>query len=112
MPTRYALLAAMLLAPTASAQAPDFHRYSVTVYAGPRAAPDFSGPDKQYLTYRTVIRDGFCYNPIAAGHYTVISAGCGAGCVLYWYGDIRTGKIMTFPIGGEDYPGLTITTNP
>jgi hypothetical protein len=102
----------MLLASTALAQTPDFHRYSVTVYAGPRAAPNFSGTDKQYLTYRTVIRDGFRYNPIAAGHFAIISAGCGAGCILYWYGDVRTGKIMTFPIGGEDYPDLTLTSTP
>jgi hypothetical protein len=107
-----ALLTFTATAAPASDQAPDFHRYSVPVYGGARAAPDFSGPDKQYLTYQTAIRAGFCYNPIAAGHYTVVSAGCGAGCVLYWYGDVRTGKIMTFPIGGENFPSLTLASDP
>jgi hypothetical protein len=115
MLARNSLVAAVLFASSAYAdptQAPDFHRYSVPVYAGPRAAPDFAGPGKQYLTYRTVIRDGFLHNPITAGHFTIISAGCGAGCILYWYGELHTGRIETFPIGGENYPGLTLSTNP
>lgn len=112
---RAVVLSAVILAASASAapgDAPDFHRYSVPIYTGPRAAPDFSGSDRQYLTYRTVIRDGFHNSPLTAGHYAIVSAGCGAGCILYWYGDVRTGKIMTFPIGGENYPGLTLTSVP
>lgn len=112
---RAVFLSAALLASSASAapgDVPDFHRYSVSIYTGPRAEPNFSGPNKTYLTYRTVIRDGFRHNPLAAGRYTFISAGCGAGCILYWYGDVRSGKIITFPIGGEDYPGLMLASNP
>ena len=33
-------------------------------------------------------------------------------CVGYTFGDVITGKILHFPIGGEYYPSLTITTAP
>ncbi|SLK09520.1 hypothetical protein SAMN06295987_11010 [Novosphingobium mathurense] len=46
------------------------------------------------------------------GHYTIITVGCGTYCTFSWVGDLRTGKIISFPIGGEDYPELDIKTAP
>ncbi|CAN5118813.1 hypothetical protein BH10PLA2_BH10PLA2_00180 [soil metagenome] len=86
--------------------------YAVPVYMGPRAKPDFTGEGRQYLNYRTAITNGFRSNPLTAGHYTVITVGCGTACTFHWIGDVRSGKILPFPVGGEDYPQTEIITKP
>ena len=107
------LIGAITMAAVPSAaQKIDPKQFTVPVYRGPRARPDFTGEGKQYLYYRTAISNGFKENPIAAGHYVVITVGCGTSCTFHWVGDVRAGKIMPFPVGGEDYPQTEIITQP
>lgn len=46
-------------------------------------------------TYRTVLRDGFKEPADFAGHYVIVSHGCGSGCQRNWIIDKETGKIVT-----------------
>ena len=59
--------------------------------------PDFVGRDKAFKEYRTRIRRGMIAGPTFAGHYTVITIGCGGGCAVYYIGDNLTGQVFDFP---------------
>ena len=102
----------MVVAVPAASQSVDAKKYEVPVYSGQRARPNFAGDGEKYLRFKTAITNGFRSNPIAMGHYTIITVGCGTSCTFSWVGDVRTGKIITFPLGGEDYPELQILTRP
>ncbi len=105
----------VLLAATAlpvAAQSIDPNAFRVPIYNGLRHAPDFSGPARKELMFKTTIRNGFGFGPVVAGHYALMSAGCGTQCIFYWIGDLRTGKILDFPIGGEYFPELQLTAAP
>ena len=61
--------------------------------------------------YRTRIRSGAKEGPNFAGHYTVVTWGCGSGCRWYAVVDARTGRVyfnpkaasvMTVPYQDED----------
>lgn len=93
-------------------QSVDFRKYTVPIYMGVRAQPNLTGSGSRFATMRTKIREGFAANPIAAGHYAVIQIGCGSGCTWNLVGNLRTGNIVEFPIGGEEYPGVEIITDP
>jgi hypothetical protein len=101
----------LVLAQPLQAQVVEFKTYPVPLYTGPRAAPDFSGSAARFKMFQTAIAEGFLANPIAAGHYTIITVGCGTGCTFNWLGDLRSGRIFEFPIGGEHYQGLRISTS-
>lgn len=45
-------------------------------------------------TYRTKLQDGASHGPNFAGHYTVVSIGCGTQCQENWIIDAQTGKIL------------------
>jgi hypothetical protein len=45
--------------------------------------------------YRTVIREGAREGPNFAGHYTVVTWGCGAGCVQFAVVDAKTGVVYS-----------------
>lgn len=105
-------LGLVLAAVPAAAQMLDFERYRVPLYSGPRAQPVLKGPGAQYARLQTRIREAFVANEIAAGHYVVIQTGCGTGCTWNVVGDLRTGQLMDFPLGGEEYQGLSILTDP
>lgn len=94
------------------AQSYDFNRYSVSVWHGHRATPSFTGTQRRYLMLRTRLQDGFLNNPLTAGHYVVIEIGCGTQCTGVSFGDVANGKIIPFPLGGEDFPGLDLKTAP
>lgn len=47
--------------------------------------------------------------PNFAGHFALIEIGCGTGCRFVFLGDIATGKISQFPLGGEEYDMLSLT---
>jgi len=96
----------------ASAQAINEKEYVVSVYSGPRAKPDFASASPKFSRLRTAIGNGFKSNPIAAGHYTIIQVGCGTGCTFNVVGDVRSGRLFDFPIGGELYQSLEIITRP
>jgi hypothetical protein len=45
--------------------------------------------------YRTVIREGAREGPNFAGHYTIVTWGCGAGCVQFAIVDAKTGAVYS-----------------
>src|SRR5438876_12343620 len=44
--------------------------------------------------YRTKLSEGARLGPNFAGHYTVVTIGCGAQCQENWLIDAQTGKIL------------------
>ena len=45
--------------------------------------------------YRTVIREGAREGPNFAGHYTIVTWGCGSGCVQFAIVDAKTGAVYS-----------------
>lgn len=93
----------------ASAETFGGRQYAVAVYRGPIAKPNFSGKGASFHQLRTVISQGFRKGATFAGHYTLVSFGCGANCVMTVMGDVKTGALSSFPIGGEGYNGLDMS---
>lgn len=87
-------------------------RHNVPLYTGPRAKPVFTGEGARFANMRSRVREAFATNAIAAGHYIVLQIGCGSGCTSNIVGDLRTGRLLDFPLGGEEYQGLDILTEP
>jgi hypothetical protein len=102
----------MSLASPAPAQTINPNEYRVPFFSGLRAQPDFNGDGQRFHAYRTALRNGFANGPVVAGHYALISIGCGMECLSYFFGDLRTGKILPFPIGGEYFPSLDLKGAP
>jgi hypothetical protein len=86
-----------------TAQAKD---YPAAVYKGAKTLPDFTRRDKDFVSFRTRIRDGIKQGPNFAGHLSLIVFGCGTGCSVVFAADVRTGEVRGFPLGGEDTPYL------
>ncbi len=80
--------------------APRFSDYPVAeIFKGPLAAIDFkSAPKDSVLNpvqFKTRLTEGIKEGPNFAGHYTVISWGCGTSCQINAIVDGQTGKIIT-----------------
>src|SRR5947208_1678292 len=45
-------------------------------------------------TFRTKLREGAAQGPNFAGHYTIVSFGCGTQCQNNWLIDARSGRIL------------------
>jgi hypothetical protein len=88
-----------------------FEQYSVPVYRGPAAGPNFKSL-KGSLFYKTRIREGFKNGVNFAGHYALVIFGCGTGCRGGYLIDIRSGRIFDFPLGGEENYELTLDYRP
>jgi hypothetical protein len=105
------LATAVLLATPACSFAanPSPDQYKVDqVFTGKAKMPQFKGRDKAYRQFRTQIRDGLADGADFAGHYTIIQFGCGAGCVMGFIVDDRTGRVYDAPRGGEANMYLTL----
>lgn len=97
------IFAAVLTLPTLTLAHPAADRATVSeIYNGPPQFPDFTGRDRKYRDYRTRIVNGMKSGPNFAGHYSFIIFGCGAGCRSVLFGDNKTGRVHSFPLGGED----------
>ena len=98
------------------ADVPSFKSFAISssknlnlkTYAKSIAMPDFEGRDKSAWMFRTRIRDGLAEGANFNGHYSFITFGCGASCVMSYITDTRTGKVFDPPFGGESTPELTI----
>jgi hypothetical protein len=108
--------AAVVSAPAAAAPAPQSHANCLT-YPGeaPHGAPSFSQyPARQVARrksapihlerrtdawlYRTVLREGYGDGqPDFAGHYRIVTWGCGTGCVAHAVVDVMTGRVIFDP---------------
>lgn len=85
----------------------NFSQYNTPIYKGVYAKPDFSSLQGS-SGYRTRIREGIKKGVNFAGYYTVISIGCGAGCSFSILVNAKTGKIIDFPLGGEEYYAISL----
>lgn len=83
-----------------SAYADSFEQHVVSVYSGPSAKPDFQSLPGSKM-FRTRIRDGIKQGVNFAGHYAIVTFGCGTDCSFSFLVDVRSGKIFDFPLGGD-----------
>jgi hypothetical protein len=75
---------------------PDFSQYKVKEtdqFKGKPKSVDLSSYEGA-KTYRTKLREGAHAGPNFAGHYTVVTYGCGTQCQDNWVIDAQTGKII------------------
>jgi hypothetical protein len=70
--------------------------------------PDFKKRDKSARDYRTRIIEGMKVGPNFAGHFSIIEIGCGSSCRFAFVANNITGKVIDFPIGGEEYQSLDL----
>lgn len=82
------------------------------LYTGPTRFPDFKERDREYSDFRTRIRKGLKTGPNFAGDLSVIQIGCGGGCSFVVVASNRTGKVMSFPRGGEENMHLSLKFQP
>lgn len=82
------------------------------LYTGPTRFPDFEGRDRDYSDFRTRIREGLKTGTNFAGDLSVIQIGCGGGCSFVLAASNRTGKVMSFPRGGEENLYLSLKFQP
>jgi len=64
-------------------------------FSGKPVATVIAGEQARY--YRTRIRLGAKDGPNFAGHYTVVTWGCGSGCLWFAVVDARTGRVYFNP---------------
>lgn len=72
------------------------------IYRGQPHLPDFRGRDRNFASFRTRIADGIRGGANFAGNLAMIVFGCGAGCRSVYVADVSTGRVDSFPLGGED----------
>ncbi len=70
--------------------------------------PDYAGRDRKYSYLRTSINRELVKGVDFAGHYTIVTTGCGSGCTHNLLVDRTTGKITDIPYGGEEQQMLTL----
>ena len=79
-----------------SGRAPRFEDYpAARDFTGKPAPPKLLRPDER--RFRTVIREGAAKGPNFAGHYTIVTWGCGGGCVSMAIVDARDGTVFHAP---------------
>lgn len=102
------LIAAVLavLSVGAAAAEPQFADYPTKTYLkGKPVLPKFKGDTAEY---RTRIRNGMKDGPNFAGHFNLIEIGCGGSCIFTYLIDARSGKVVDFALGGEEYYQLQL----
>jgi hypothetical protein len=80
---------------TSQAKTPQFNDFRVRERFRGNAVP-VQLLTRQARTYRTVLREGAKKGPNFAGHYTIVTWGCGSSCIQFAIVDARTGRVY-FP---------------
>ncbi|MER8661320.1 hypothetical protein NKH34_09285 [Mesorhizobium sp. M1148] len=94
------LFAAIFLAVSPAATEPKFGDYPTKMYLKRKLAlPKFVGSISQF---KTRIRNGMKSGPNYGGHFSLIEIGCGTSCIFAFLIDGRDGRVVDFPLGGED----------
>jgi hypothetical protein len=75
---------------------PKFHDYKSEKYVGKLNPTDFSS-SPELKNWKTVISKGYTQGVNFAGKYTLISWGCGSGCVQNALVNAETGKVIRPP---------------
>lgn len=90
---------------------PVFEAERTEMYNGPVKAADFSTYPSAY-NFRTRIRQGVAEGVKFAGRVAIIPIGCGTDCGSAYAVDLTTGRIYTFPLGGENYYAMVLQYRP
>jgi len=77
----------------------NFNDFKVAMYTGKLAEPDFTNNPKA-LRFKTRIKETCKKGINFAGHYTIVSYGCGTSCESYKIVDRINGKIINLPTFG------------
>ena len=81
---------------------PQFKDFPVSeTYHGTPAPVDLNSSPIGH-TFRTVLTAGAKTGPNFAGHYTIVTWGCGSTCQDFAVADAKTGKIYDVPFGSEN----------
>jgi len=107
---RTAFLSLLSAALTVAQSVPKFEQFSTGAkFVGIPATPVLTTPRSRL--FRTAIRDGAKKGPNFAGHFTVVTWGCGSECAGAELVDAQTGGVFDFPfdylgwaLPGERYP--------
>ena len=87
-------------------ETPSFSAFKVPTHKqAPVPAKILTASDRRF---RTQIRDGAKRGPNFAGHFTIVTWGCGSGCLSFVVVDAATGKVdwnTPFRIIGMPYKG-------
>jgi hypothetical protein len=95
-PRSYGVTGGKLLAPQQQGKLPRYEDFPVPkVFKGKPAQPLISG-NPQARTFRTRLREGALKGPNFAGHYTIVTWGCGTACQQLSIIDAQTGRVY-FP---------------
>lgn len=58
--------------------------------------------------FQSIVEDGVKAGPNFAGHYSLVALSCGTSCRFYHLSDLRTGKVIDMPFGGEASPEILV----
>lgn len=84
-----------------SAEPPRFEDFAdVQPLTGAPVAPDVDGSPRVHR-FRTVLREGAARGPNFAGHFTVVSWGCGTDCQVIAIVDATSGAVVFAPFVSE-----------
>ena len=75
---------------------PTFEQYSVPRQKGAKTVPPDLGSHPLAKKFRSALRDGAKKGPNFAGHYALVSWGCGTACLRFAFVDTASGKVY-FP---------------
>jgi hypothetical protein len=85
------------LAATTKPEVPTFAGFPVReIFTGTPATVDLAS-DPRAGTFRTRLRRGAAEGPNFAGHYTIVTWGCGTDCQVTAVVDARTGRVAFAP---------------
>ncbi|WP_182417262.1 hypothetical protein [Bartonella sp. HY038] len=84
------------------AQAQKFENYPATqIYKGKQAKLQLT-KDNGGLTFKTRITEAAKKGVNFAGQYSIVEIGCGSSCLIAYVVDLKSGKLFSFPLGGEE----------
>ena len=89
-------------ATTANLTEYNFRDFPSDVSSGPRVAPDFSGAQRPFRQFRTMISDGVKQGPVFAGNVAIAEFGCGADCGTGYAINLSDGSVFDLPVGGDE----------
>lgn len=75
------------------ADAPRFQDYQVPIYTGKPVRPEVRSHRRSYL-FRTELRDAAAEGPNFAGHYRLVSWGCGPVCYQWAVINLTSGRVF------------------
>lgn len=85
-----------------------FSDFPSSVYSGPWKAPNFSGAQRRFRQFRTMIANGAKQGPVFAGTVAIAELGCGTDCGMGYAIDLTNGGVFELPVGGGATLGMNI----